>query len=215
MITSWVLASSPVCSDSGPRFGQTAFSAKLNRHKEPIYYHKSSTMSATGSIPSTAQSIVFTLCPGDESRDLYAPLWKNEKRDSGVDLRFPGNVLLPEGQTTSINLGVRATCTVDGNPSGFWLATRSSFTKTPQILMLRNFMGVIDAQYRGPLIARVHNFGPGDFTASRGESLFQILEPLMRPPISVVARADDPLFTGGSTARGEGGFGSTGVAGQT
>ena len=182
--------------------------------KSIVIIRSPGTMSATGNSTPMAQTIIFTLCPDDESKDLYAPLWQNEKRDSGVDLRFPRDVLLPEGKTTSINLGVRAACTIDGLSSGFWLATRSSFTKTPQILMLRNFMGVIDAGYRGPLMARVHNFGPGDFTARRGDSLFQVLEPLMRPPIAIIARANDPQFADGATARGERGFGSTGTAGQ-
>lgn len=157
---------------------------------------------------------VFLLCPNDECRDLYAAEWLNEKRDMGLDLRFPKDIILPAGCTTSVDLGVRAACFRGYQHTGFWLAARSSFTKTPQVLMLRNFMGAIDRGYRGTLIAKVHNFGPGDYQARRGESLFQILEPMMSPPISVLVSKEHPEFVEGATIRGAGGFGSTGSAGQ-
>jgi dUTPase len=146
---------------------------------------------------------------------LYRPKWANEKRDSGVDLRFPTDVTFPEGRTTVVDLGVRAACLGrNSEPTGFWLATRSSFTKTSPVLMLRNFMGVIDAGYRGSLKASVHNFGPGSLTVPRGVSFFQILEPMMRPPMSMTVCKNHPYFADGATIRGDGGFGSTGNAGQ-
>ena len=129
--------------------------------------------SADGSAPNGL--ISFLLQPESRAADLYPETWANPLGDAGVDLRFPEDTVFPEGETTVIRFGVRAACFINGKPTGFWLAARGSFGKTPQVLMLRNHMGTFDRGYRGEVMARVHNFGPGVYQARRGESLFQLV----------------------------------------
>lgn len=164
----------------------------------------------TAGVPS-----LFLLCPDKDVQDLYDTSWSNPMGDSGVDIRFPQDVIFPEGKTTAVAMGIRAACFTGGQSTGFWLAPRSSFSKTDQILLLRNHMGIFDRGYRGQVIVKVHNFGPGAYVAKRGASLFQLVEPTMRPPIAVRVDAGHKEFADGATLRGAGGFGSTGGEGQT
>jgi dUTP pyrophosphatase len=83
-----------------------------------------------------------------------------------------------------------------------WLIfPRSSISKTP--LRLANSIGLIDAGYRGEILAAVDNIRGEDYTVKAGDRLVQAV-----------------AFNGGSisikivesldaTSRGEGGFGST------
>ncbi len=65
--------------------------------------------------------------------------------------------------------------------------------------------GVIDCDYRGPLGVILFNFGEAAFEVKRGDRIAQlILEKIGMATIRQVASLDD-------TARGAGGFGSTGV----
>ncbi|CAL9162223.1 unnamed protein product, partial [Musa hybrid cultivar] len=65
--------------------------------------------------------------------------------------------------------------------------------------------GVIDADYRGPLGVVLFNFSDVDFEVKEGDRIAQlIIERIMTPEVLQVDDLD-------STARGVGGFGSTGV----
>ncbi|RKP07657.1 dUTPase-like protein [Thamnocephalis sphaerospora] len=65
--------------------------------------------------------------------------------------------------------------------------------------------GVIDADYRGPLHILLFNFGKQPFEIKEGDRIAQmVLERIYTPEIVEVDSLDD-------TARGEGGFGSTGI----
>ena len=88
----------------------------------------------------------------------------------------------------------------------FWLLPRSSISRTP--LRMANSVGLIDAGYRGPILSAVD----GDFTVSQDMRLFQLVAPNLLPWDDVRIVSEIP---GGPTARGTGGFGSTGVAGAT
>lgn len=77
-------------------------------------------------------------------------------------------------------------------------------------LVLGNTIGIIDADYEGPVQLSAWNRNAGsdapDIMVRPGERIAQMLfVPVMRPAFSVVA--DFP----GTSARGTGGFGSTGV----
>ncbi|WVQ85125.1 hypothetical protein IAT38_007290 [Cryptococcus sp. DSM 104549] len=64
--------------------------------------------------------------------------------------------------------------------------------------------GVIDADYRGPVMVLLFNYGDKDFTVQKSDRVAQlILEKIVMAPIEVVDDLD-------ATARGSGGFGSTG-----
>ena len=69
-----------------------------------------------------------------------------------------------------------------------------------------NTPGTIDADYRGEVKVLLINHGTEPFTITRGERIAQmVIAPITQPNFVRVETLDD-------TARGEGGFGSTGTA---
>ena len=104
-----------------------------------------------------------------------------------------------------LDLGVRAMMVRKdtGESVHFWLAPRSSIYKTGY--MMANSMGVIDRSYRGVLKAPVVKVCPGAAGFQRGERHFQIVAPDMGWIEDVRRVRSLP-----ETARGDGGFGSTG-----
>jgi dUTP pyrophosphatase len=117
---------------------------------------------------------------------------------SGYDLFLPEDTVFPAGTVTYVDFGLQAT-THTG--SGFFLLARSSLSKTP--LRLANSVGLIDGDYRGNLIAALHNTSTSDYSASRGTRLVQIALGTLTP-------FGVRYGTLNSTERGAGGFGSTG-----
>jgi dUTPase len=141
-----------------------------------------------------------------------------------------GDSLVSTGAPTLLPLGVQARMVRINDETGeetdvhYWLSPRSSIFKKG--LVMANSMGVIDKTYRGELKAPVflhHAFEPrlldvhpkgAEFRANfqtwgkvaKGERLFQILAPDMGWIREV--RIVDSLS---STARGAGGFGSSGT----
>lgn len=68
-----------------------------------------------------------------------------------------------------------------------------------------NTPGTIDADYRGEVKVLLINHGDSAFTIARGERIAQmVIAPITQPSFARVDELSD-------TARGEGGFGSTGV----
>ena len=104
-------------------------------------------------------------------------------------------------------------------PSGFYLYPRSSISKTR--MRLANSVGIIDAGYRGDIIAAVDTiglFGSNDIWHIWKETLSPIQKydryfQLCAPDLSAfqVHIVDTEAELGAPTTRGEGGFGSTGV----
>ena len=67
-----------------------------------------------------------------------------------------------------------------------------------------NCVGVIDSDYRGEVVVALRNYGREPYTVEPGERIAQmVITPVVQANISVVDELDD-------TARGAGGFGSTG-----
>lgn len=67
-----------------------------------------------------------------------------------------------------------------------------------------NCVGIIDADYRGEILVALHNDGPESYTVRAGDRIAQFMLERVEPcALMVVSELDD-------TARGEGGFGSTG-----
>ena len=67
-----------------------------------------------------------------------------------------------------------------------------------------NKVGVIDSDYRGPIIVALHNHGAAPQTIAHGERVAQmVITPVLTPAYVESAELDD-------TERGNGGFGSTG-----
>ena len=68
-----------------------------------------------------------------------------------------------------------------------------------------NAPGTIDSDYRGEVRVLLVNLGPEPFTVTRGMRVAQLLF------VPVVRVMPTPVGSLGTTARGEGGFGSTGL----
>jgi len=69
-----------------------------------------------------------------------------------------------------------------------------------------NAPGTVDADYRGEVMVILINLGPEDFIVRRGDRIAQLLiAPVVQASFLEVAELED-------TARGAGGFGSTGEA---
>lgn len=90
-------------------------------------------------------------------------------------------------------------------PEGFELQIRprSGLAMRHGITVL-NTPGTIDSDYRGEVLVLLVNLGGDDFRITRGERIAQgVLAPVSRARLSAVEMLPD-------TARGSGGFGSTG-----
>ena len=124
--------------------------------------------------------------------------------DSGLDLFCPETITINPGETVKINLQIKCEAlSNDGQRNvSYYLYPRSSIIKTP--LRLSNSVGIIDAGYRGDIIACVDNIKSESYTINKGDRLFQIcsgnLEPIQFQLVNELS----------NTQRGSGGFGSTG-----
>lgn len=122
------------------------------------------------------------------------------RSDAGLDLYVPEGqgVLVRPGAVYTIDLGIRVAI-----PDGYYgqLALRSSAGKRG--LVIPNGVGVIDSGYRGNLKALVAAIA-GPVLVAAGERICQLIVHPQPSVEEVVGVVED------STARGEGGFGSTG-----
>ena len=127
------------------------------------------------------------------------------ERDAGFDLFAKQTTMLEAGPATKLTFGVRAAYydRTRGFFRAYWMLPRSSISKTP--LRLANSVGLIDAGYRGPLIAALDCHAE-TYEVTALQKLCQLSNPELLPweEIQVVE-----MIPGGATLRGEGGFGST------
>jgi len=125
--------------------------------------------------------------------------------DSGLDLFFIEDTNIGPKETKLINLGIscEAFPTKDKEHNiSYYLYPRSSISKTP--LRMSNSVGIIDAGYRGNIMVSIDNISEEQYEIKKGQRLFQICSPILD---SISFELTDALS---DTARGEGGFGSTG-----
>jgi dUTP pyrophosphatase len=126
--------------------------------------------------------------------------------DAGFDVFVPENVVIPGAGLVKINFQIQCAAqmiTDQGKQfnTGFYMYPRSSISNTP--LRLANSVGIVDAGYRGNLIGA---FDPmGNYIVNKHTRLTQICAPGLVP--IVVELVND---LGEETARGSGGFGSSG-----
>ena len=128
---------------------------------------------------------------GAAGADICANLLP-EDREAGFTLDQMHRAIVPTGIRVEIPMGYE----MQIRPrSG--LAVKFGIT-------LPNTPGTIDSDYRGPLGVALINLGPDPYTIRHGERIAQcVIAPVVQAGFEVV----DTL---GETARGEGGFGSTG-----
>jgi dUTPase len=180
----------------------------VQRYQQKVQEHNGKILAATA-----------TATP-DSGFDLFMPTDGTEY-GYGVDNLLSRNDINNPGITTSscvdgargLNLAVRACMrkcdnardddtiiSASPSPCGFYLYPRSSISKTR--MRLANSVGIIDAGYRGDLIAAVDTIGLFGST-------FQVCAPDLSPFLVHIVDTEEDLSP--PTTRGHGGFGSTGV----
>ena len=119
--------------------------------------------------------------------------------DAGLDLFVIHELTIQPGESAFIHLQI-ACENMDGKP--YLVMPRSSISKTP--LRLSNSVGLIDAGYRGEILAAVDNIKDIPYKVFPGQRLVQLVA-MDGSPIHF--KLVDELS---DTSRGSGGFGSTG-----
>ena len=120
--------------------------------------------------------------------------------DAGLDIFIVQKQTIKAGETAMIKLGISCE-NIERKP--YLLMPRSSISKTP--LRLCNSVGLIDAGYRGEIMAAVDNIKKEDYTIEYGARLFQIVAMDGGALTFELARKLS------QTERGFDGFGSTGI----
>jgi dUTP pyrophosphatase len=119
------------------------------------------------------------------------------------DLRTVESMTVPPGSAGVFHTGLAVEV-----PAGFVLLifSRSGHGFKAGV-RLANCVGVIDSDYRGPLLCSLHNDGVEDFRVHDGERIAQgMLVPI--PTAHMIQLVEVKKLS--STERGTGGFGSTG-----
>ena len=121
---------------------------------------------------------------------------------AGYDLfaDLDGDVEIPPHTTYMVNTGVAMEI-----PEGYWggVFARSGLS-AKENLRPANCVGVVDADYRGPICVALHNDGDVVRTITPGQKIAQmVVVPFLPVEFEEVAELSE-------TVRGAGGFGSTG-----
>ena len=136
--------------------------------------------------------------------NLYRDHSTYHEGDSGLDLFFIKEINIGAKSTKLVSLGIKCEAYPDKDKEiniSYYLYPRSSIYKTP--LRMANSVGIIDAGYRGTIMAAIDNISDEGYTIKVGQRLFQICSPTLAP---ITFELTDRLS---DTTRGEGGFGST------
>ena len=148
-------------------------------------------------------TVAFLRLPGND--DLPLPSYATEGA-AGFDLRaaVPADapVVLAPGKRVLVPTGFAV-----GLPAGWemQIRPRSGLAVKNGVTVL-NMPGTVDCDYRGPVGVCLINLGEEPFTIARGNRIAQaVIAEAPQAALVEVASLDE-------TARGAGGFGSTGVA---
>ncbi len=147
--------------------------------------------------------IKLAIAPLSHFSGLALPAYETADA-AGMDLR----AAIEDAAPVTLAPGARAmvpTGLTIALPSGYeaQVRPRSGLAARHGVTCL-NSPGTIDADYRGEVKVILINLGAEPFVIRRGERIAQmVIAPVMRAELNVVASLDE-------TARGTGGFGSTG-----
>ena len=131
--------------------------------------------------------------------DITPPAYAHEG-DAGLDLRSAEEVVLEPGERAMVSTGFTMAL-----PEGYaaFVQPRSGLAARQGISIV-NTPGLIDCHYRGEVKVILINLGREAFEVKRGDRIAQmVIQKVESARVEVVDELDD-------TARGEGGFGSTG-----
>lgn len=129
---------------------------------------------------------------GSAGADICANL-PEASRAGGLVLQPMERAIVPTGLRVAI-------------PAGFEMQIRPrSGLALKQGITLPNTPATIDSDYRGPLGVALVNLGAAPYVVQHGDRIAQcVVAPVLQAAFAMVDRLDD-------TARGAGGFGSTGT----
>ena len=102
--------------------------------------------------------------------DLYENHGHFHEGDAGLDLYIISKQTIKPYESTLIHLGISCE-NLENKP--YMLMPRSSIAKTS--LRLSNSIGLIDAGYRGEIMAAVDNIKNTSFSVEVGQRLFQLV----------------------------------------
>ncbi|MGD9809964.1 MAG: dUTP diphosphatase [Sphingobium sp.] len=136
--------------------------------------------------------------------DLPVPAYATSGA-AGMDVVSAEDVVLPPGGRHAVATGFAMAI-----PEGYEIQVRPrSGLALKHGISLPNTPGTIDSDYRGELKIIMINLGAEAFAIRRGDRIAQLVAaPVQLATFAEVAELDD-------TARGEGGFGSTGIGTNT
>ncbi|MEH6701242.1 dUTP diphosphatase [Parasphingorhabdus sp.] len=136
----------------------------------------------------------------DHAGDLPLPSYETSG-SAGMDVRAAEALTIAPGKR-----GLAGTGFAFAIPEGYEIQVRPrSGLALKKGISIPNSPGTIDSDYRGELKVILINHGEDDFVIQRGDRIAQIVvAPVQRGNLVETDNLDD-------TARGSGGFGSTGI----
>lgn len=147
--------------------------------------------------------ILRLLIVNDLVRDYYtAQAELTPSENAGFDLIAPEDMLVEKNGTIDFGIQCEMQDSCNGQNIAYWLIPRSSISKTP--FRMSNTIGLIDAGYRGNILAAIDNTSHDFQTVTKGQRLFQLVAPDLKPFVVYIVSSLSP------SKRGTGGFGSTG-----
>lgn len=131
--------------------------------------------------------------PAAAGVDLYAAL------ERAVNIEPGATLFVPTGLAIHIK-----------NPALAGLILSRSGLGTKQGLVVKQGVGLVDADYQGEIMVALHNIGAETRTVSPGDRIAQfVVIPVVHAEWQVVSDFSE------ETVRGQGGFGSTGISDTT
>ena len=129
---------------------------------------------------------LFIKCDTDDVRGMYESHTFSYKGDSGLNLFFPRDQLIPGNSTVLVDLSI--SCEMKKYVTGFKLGNTELFVNTSYLMIPRssiyktplrqaNSIGLIDSKYRGNIKVAIDNIRSDPFTVRKGSSLFQVITP--------------------------------------
>ena len=114
--------------------------------------------------------------------NYYTSFVNHHNGDSGIDLITIDDIIIQSQTIESIDFNIQCEM-IDldtNNFTSYYLVPRSSISKTN--LIMANSIGIIDAGYRGNIIAKVRNLNlTNNETIKKYTCLFQIISPDLKP----------------------------------
>jgi len=154
-------------------------------------------------------------CPHiiDAGFDLYAPIQERKKNNDNENEPENQQIFFSPSTLNKLDFKIICSAQITNHSTnktyntGYYMYPRSSISKTR--LRLANSVGIIDAGYRGHIMAMLDVIGSTDYEGKAYERYIQICAPGLIPmTVEIVDNIED---LGEKTERGQGGFGSTGL----